>query len=60
MPITNGRTEEIELPYKEKQTTNYKLTLKWDENKNDSKYSGKTLKYTVKLVETQKKRMKVE
>lgn len=53
--ITNGRTEEIEIPFENKETTNYRLTLKWDENKIDSKYAGRSLKHTIKLVATQKR-----
>lgn len=53
--ITNGKTEEIEFPYDKQETTNYKLTLKWDENKTNSEYAGKTLKYIIKLMATQKR-----
>lgn len=60
MTITNGRTDEIELPYESKETTNYKLTLRWDTNNKSAEYAGKNLKYTIKLIATQKKRMKVE
>lgn len=58
LTLNNGRTDEFELPYETKITYNYKLVLNWDESKKDSSYAGLNLKYTVKLVATQK-RMKV-
>jgi len=59
LTLNNGKTNEIELPYGNETTTNYKLTLRWDESKNSLEYAGMNLKYVIQLVGTQK-RIKVE
>lgn len=53
--VTNGKTANIDLGYEGKQITNYKLILKWDESKKDSKFAGLNLQYKIKLVAEQKR-----
>lgn len=52
--VSDGRTDEIELPYGSKITTNYKLILKWDKSKSDVKFAGQDMECIIKLVATQK------
>lgn len=54
VPLNNGKTGNIDLPYGDKIETKYKLTFTWNSSKTDIQYSGLNLKYTVNLVALQK------